>query len=110
MTSPRWAALVAALFFCAPAWASDCPQHFADGREPASVAAKSERELCFLAFAVRHSGTTRGPVFSAEHLEAAKLRAGHPPRKTLSTPRLGSRPRSAPRCATTPAPASTAGT
>lgn len=48
-----------------------CPQHFAQGEIPAvsneKLKAKT-RMLCYEAFAVLHSGVSRTPLWSAEHL------------------------------------------
>ena len=53
----------------------DCPQFFASGKSPtaASFANLKPRALCFDAFAVLHSGTTKTPVFVAEKLNRAQL-------------------------------------
>lgn len=75
-------ALLAALALIAPGAvpqvyaASTCPEHFAAGAEPALVNPRlgaSTRELCFRAFAVLHSGATRTPLWSAEHLTAERV-------------------------------------
>ena len=55
------------------AWAapSACPEHFYAGQEPDLYNPKlavGARDLCFIAFAVQHSGQTRTPLWSAEHL------------------------------------------
>jgi endonuclease G, mitochondrial len=56
-----------------------CPQHVAGGEAPTLVneklAAKT-REVCYVAFAVLHSGVTRTPLWSAEHLTRARVAAG----------------------------------
>ena len=61
-----------------PAWATDCPQHYAAGSAPVivkpSLKARTE-ELCFRAFAVMHSGVSRGPLWSAEHLLRSEVEA-----------------------------------
>jgi endonuclease G len=50
---------------------SACPDSFAGGQEPVLVnpklAAKA-RAICYLAYGVLHSGVTRTPLWSAEHL------------------------------------------
>ncbi|WP_407645069.1 DNA/RNA non-specific endonuclease [Diaphorobacter caeni] len=45
-----------------------CPQFFAGGIAPRVPTAPKLRELCYNAFAVLHSGSTRTPVFVAERL------------------------------------------
>ena len=56
----------------APAWAAtQCPQHFAAGSAPVVANPKLQsrtQEVCFEAFAVLHSGISRTPLYSAEHL------------------------------------------
>jgi endonuclease G len=55
-----------------------CPGHYLDGAAPRILNAKLNRatyELCFHEFSVRHSGVTRTPLWSAEHLEAANVAA-----------------------------------
>lgn len=54
-----------------------CPQFFAKGAkprvlQPASVP-NQQRELCFDAFAVLHSGQSKTPVFTVEKLNRAQL-------------------------------------
>ena len=81
-----WAA---ALLF--PAWGAHaaqtaCPEHFAAGQAPDLVnprLAPGARPLCFQAFAVLHSGLTRTPLYSAEHLTADRIDAAR------ATPRSG---------------------
>jgi endonuclease G len=50
---------------------TQCPQHFYGGREPTlmnqRLTAKA-RELCYTSFVSYHSGLTRTPLYSAEHL------------------------------------------
>ena len=71
-----------ALFFlilssCAfPVRASDCPGHYAGGQAPVIVKASLKphaQEVCFQAFGVMHSGVSRGPLWSAEHLVRANV-------------------------------------
>jgi len=50
---------------------SECPDHFADGIPPKlenSALSVKARDLCFAGFAVEHSGQSRTPLWSAEHL------------------------------------------
>ena len=62
-----------------PAWAAtDCPGHFAGGIAPTVTNPKLQartQEVCFEAFAVLHSGISRTPLYSAEHLTRANLKA-----------------------------------
>lgn len=58
--------------------ASSCPAFYVDGRAPEiknPKLAKETRELCFEVFGVMHSGITRTPLWSAEHLTAKNLAA-----------------------------------
>ena len=47
---------------------SHCPQFFANGTPPAIAPRAQFRELCYEAFAVLHSGTTKTPVYVAQRL------------------------------------------
>lgn len=70
------AAFVAALLAPAPALASSCPDHYADGRAPEirnPKLAAATRELCYGVFGVMHSGITRTPLWSAENLRAENV-------------------------------------
>jgi len=53
-----------------------CADHYLDGRAPQiqnpKLAAQTS-ELCFNVFSVMHSGITRTPLWSAEHLEANEV-------------------------------------
>ncbi|MCJ2013310.1 DNA/RNA non-specific endonuclease [Methylobacterium sp. J-076] len=80
MRATRPLALVAALagLGTAPAAAETCPGLFAEGQVPVVVNAKlamRTQALCFEAFAVLHSGVTRTPLYSAEHLTRASVAA-----------------------------------
>ncbi|QJE02282.1 DNA/RNA non-specific endonuclease [Massilia forsythiae] len=62
----------------APAQDRSCAGHYMGGREPQIVNPKlaaSTRELCFNVFGVMHSGVTRTPLWSAEHLRADNVAA-----------------------------------
>ena len=69
---PFAAGMVAALLATHPVRADEsCPSLFAEGRTPALTNPKLAQQttaLCFEAFAVLHSGVTRTPLYSAEHL------------------------------------------
>ncbi len=55
-----------------------CADHYVGGDAPQIVNPKlavATRELCFNVFTVMHSGVTRTPLWSAEHLEADNLAA-----------------------------------
>ena len=62
-----------------PAWAAtECPEHFAGGVAPTVTNPKLQtrtQEVCFEAFAVLHSGISRTPLYSAEHLTRVNLKA-----------------------------------
>lgn len=60
-----------------------CPQNFAAGQAPIITNPKLKartQEVCFEAYAVLHSGLSRTPLYSAEHLTEKNLAAA----KTLS--------------------------
>lgn len=55
-----------------------CNDHFVAGQAPRLTNAKLQRDteqLCFNVFSVLHSGVTRTPLWSAEHLEAQNIEA-----------------------------------
>jgi endonuclease G len=55
-----------------------CADHYVDGTAPRILnpkLARATEELCFNVFTVMHSGITRTPLWSAEHLEAGNLAA-----------------------------------
>lgn len=58
---------------------TNCPENFAGGSAPEytnqKVAAKT-RELCNFGYAVGHSGISRGPLWSAEHMTRERLQSG----------------------------------
>lgn len=61
-----------------PAFAgqTDCPQHFLGGSAPeytSEKVARKTRQLCNQEYAVGHSGVSRGPLWSAEHLDRNRL-------------------------------------
>jgi endonuclease G len=60
----------------APETAHTCADHYLDGRAPQITNPKlaaATQELCFNVFSVMHSGVTRTPLWSAEHLEAQEV-------------------------------------
>lgn len=70
--------LVAGLLVAGLAAASQCPTHYVDGRAPEIRNAKmsaATTELCYGVFGVMHSGITRTPLWSAEHLTVDNLDA-----------------------------------
>jgi endonuclease G len=55
-----------------------CNDHFVDGQAPRITNPKLDKateELCFNVFSVLHSGITRTPLWSAEHLQAENIAA-----------------------------------
>lgn len=63
----------AALLTPQPTSFAQCPQFFANGQPPALPPRPQLRELCYEAFAVLHSGTTRTPVFVAQRLNRQSI-------------------------------------
>ena len=56
--------------------AGACPSHYVDGRVPEirnGKLASATRELCYGVFGVMHSGITRTPLWSAEHLTSGNV-------------------------------------
>ena len=55
---------------------TSCPEHFANGQAPdlinQKLSAKS-KDICYTGFALKHSGVTRTPLYSAEHLTNDRL-------------------------------------
>jgi endonuclease G len=76
--------LIALLIATSPALAYDfsfldCQTFFANGFAPIIANKKLEesaRPVCYSEFALLHSGISRGPIWSAEHLTAENLLAG----------------------------------
>ena len=56
-----------------PARFAACPQFFVQGIAPATPPAPKQRELCYEAFAVLHSGETRTPVYVGEKLNRQSI-------------------------------------
>lgn len=66
-TSVSWAATTA------------CPDHFVGGQAPDIVNQKmtaKTREVCYGGYALKHSGITRTPLYSAEHLTRDRMLQG----------------------------------
>ena len=73
-------ACIASLLPMADATAQNqaCLKHFVDGKAPTFTRASLQQKtagLCFEAFAVMHSGVSRTPLWSAEHLTRESLAA-----------------------------------
>jgi endonuclease G len=56
----------------------DCPQFFVAGQIPTltSATAKNTKKICYKDYAVLHSGVTKTPLWSAEHLTQAAIARG----------------------------------
>lgn len=70
------AAVLVTTFSGSLAQAASCPVHYLDGQPPEIRNPKlgaDTRELCYGVFGVVHSGVTRTPLWSAEHLRADNL-------------------------------------
>lgn len=59
-----------------------CPEHFAAGIAPAIPKAPLQRELCYEAFAILHSGSTKTPVFVAERIDRNTIEAARKEQRT----------------------------
>lgn len=60
----------------ARAGTTSCPNHFVNGQSPDFINQKlteKAREVCYSDFALKHSGVTRTPLYSAEHLTRERL-------------------------------------
>ncbi len=90
----RLAAVVFAVIWLLIGGAADaetaCPDHFALGREPELINPKlamATVPLCFIGYGALHSGQTRTPLWSAEHLTIESLReAQQTPRRNRFHP------------------------
>ncbi|CDG83316.1 DNA/RNA non-specific endonuclease [Janthinobacterium agaricidamnosum] len=70
--------LACGLLWSGIASAGACPSFYVDGRSPEILNQKlggATRELCYSVFGVMHSGITRTPLWSAEHLTAQNIHA-----------------------------------
>ncbi|EKD98483.1 MAG: hypothetical protein ACD_23C00410G0003 [uncultured bacterium] len=63
----------AALLTPQPVSFAQCPQFFANGKPPVIASRPRLRELCYEAFAVLHSGTTKTPLFVAQRLNRQSI-------------------------------------
>jgi endonuclease G len=55
---------------------TSCPEHFAGGQAPSITNQKMSpktRDVCYSGYALKHSGLTRTPLYSAEHLTSTRL-------------------------------------
>jgi len=52
---------------------AQCPQFFANGKPPTATPRPKQRELCYEAFAVLHSGETKTPVYVAQRLSRSSV-------------------------------------
>lgn len=55
---------------------TSCPEHFADGQAPDLINPKlatKTKDVCYSGYAIKHSGITRTPLYSAEHLTRDRL-------------------------------------
>jgi len=68
---------------------TDCPWHYFGGQAPdflnERLSAKTE-EICYEEFGLIHSGVTRTPLTSAEHLTRHELEVKHPRRQSAFHP------------------------
>ena len=58
---------------------TSCPDHFANGQAPDNINQKMSaktREVCYSGYALKHSGITRTPLYSAEHLTRDRMLQG----------------------------------
>ncbi|MDA8412499.1 MAG: DNA/RNA non-specific endonuclease [Desulfobacteraceae bacterium] len=73
--------LISLTILCSTVFAGEtaCPEHFADGTAPDFINQKlsaKTREVCYSGYALKHSGITRTPLYSAEHLTRMRLLEG----------------------------------
>jgi endonuclease G len=76
---PLYAAAFAAVLLAPAARAAEsCPQHYVEGQAPRILnekLARATRPLCYNVFGIMHSGVTRTPLWSAEHLTPRRIAA-----------------------------------
>ncbi|MDD2271128.1 MAG: DNA/RNA non-specific endonuclease [Desulfuromonadaceae bacterium] len=73
ITSVLFVLLSLSTAFSAP---TICPEHFANGQAPDLINQKlssKSKDICYSAFALKHSGITRTPLYAAEHLSIDSL-------------------------------------
>lgn len=73
--------IIISSFLASSVWAAptSCPNHYAGGNAPDLVNAKlsaKTREVCYTGYGLLHSGVTRTPLYSAEHLTRERLTEG----------------------------------
>lgn len=78
---PYLLSITAFLLSASIALAADtsCPEHFAGGKAPDIINQKmtaKTRDVCYSGYALKHSGITRTPLYSAEHLTRERLLQG----------------------------------
>jgi endonuclease G, mitochondrial len=82
MKFPRIISLAATILLLAStlyAAQTSCPEHFASGQAPDLINHKlipKTKDVCYSGYALKHSGITRTPLFSAEHLTRDRLLQG----------------------------------
>ena len=69
--------LISLLFSISVALAdqTSCPEHFTGGQAPNITNPKmtpKTRDICYSGYALKHSGLTRTPLYSAEHLTSSR--------------------------------------
>lgn len=61
---------------------AQCPQFFVNGKPPTVTPRQKQRELCYEAFAILHSGETRTPIYVAQRLNRRSMEDAHEKRAT----------------------------
>lgn len=78
MTTIRTLIIALSIFAASFSYAAQtsCPEHFAGGQAPDFINQKlttKAREVCYSGYGLMHSGITRTPLYSAEHLTRNRL-------------------------------------
>ena len=78
MIRPFTMVLLSAVLSISTAFAAqtNCPEHFANGQAPDLINQKlsvKTRDVCYSGFSLKHSGITRTPIYSVEHLTRDRL-------------------------------------